>query len=515
MNSMKKDLLRFFFLILAFSTSFTSVFSIDTPSFVVALDAGHGGHDPGAVGAKSYEKQINLGVILALGDLISKNNPDVKVVYTRKTDVYLTLQERADVANSAHADLFISVHTNANNNKTASGSETYTLGLTKSKSNLDVAMRENSVILLEDDYKVKYEGFNPKSVDSYIMFECIQDKYLDKSVQIASQIQKNFVSAGRKDRGVRQAGFWVLHKTAMPSVLVELGYISNPEEEKFLASNEGQQKMASAIYDSFDKFKKEYERKSGTQNYKNSEPETEAIAELKPVKEEKQSKSKKQKEEKLAKEKAEAEKIKAEEAEAARLQAEMAQAMAQAEARKKEAEKASEEPVKTGTYSVISASRRTIEPEKTKMVIVGEDGQTQEVSNVVITQTPAKKETVNPVAVKTKTSKTEPAKAKVAKEVVPENEEVKTETEAEQTDDIVYKIQLFAVSKVLPSNSPKLKGLNAPFYQEGGLFKYTYGASSNYSEILKIQKQIASKFPQTIIVVFRNGKKVPLTDVRK
>lgn len=509
MNSMKKDLLRFFLFVLVFSTSFTSVFSIDSPSFVVVLDAGHGGHDPGAVGAKSHEKQINLGVIMALGDLISKNNPDVKIVYTRKTDVYLTLQERADVANSAHADLFISVHTNANNNKSASGSETYTLGLTKSKSNLDVAMRENAVILLEDDYKLKYEGFNPKSVDSYIMFECIQDKYLDKSVQIASQIQKNFVNTGRKDRGVRQAGFWVLHKTAMPSVLVELGYISNPEEEAFLASKEGQFKMAKAIYDSFSQFKKEYERKSGSQSYLNSATVAEPIAEAKLVKEEKLSRK-----ERLAQEAAEAEKVQADEA--AKLQAEMAQAMAQAEARKKAAEKEAT-PVKPETYSVISSSRRSLEPEKGRMVMVGDDGETQEVGNIVIASTEPKAEVKKQEPVKVPSPKPQPAPAPKVVPAVKEEPKAEpaTTSEASNTENIVFKVQLYAVSNVLPANSPKLKGLKASFFQESGLYKYTYGTETSYAEILKVQKQIANKFPQTIIVVFKNGKKVPLSEVQK
>lgn len=240
-----------------------SGFSQTKKTFTVVLDAGHGGNDPGAIGQIMQEKKINLSVVLLLGEMIERNNPDVKVVYTRKTDVFIPLQERAQIANNAHADLFVSIHVNASKNKEAFGTETYTLGLTKSKSNLDVAMRENSVILLESDYKEKYKGFDPQSVDSYIMFEFMQDKYIDKSIGIASDIQHYFVrNAKRKDRGVRQAGFWVLHKTAMPSVLVELGYISNSEEEKYLSTIEGQKQMADAIYLAFLKFKHEHEKKS-------------------------------------------------------------------------------------------------------------------------------------------------------------------------------------------------------------------------------------------------------------
>jgi N-acetylmuramoyl-L-alanine amidase len=235
--------------------------------FTVVIDAGHGGHDPGAMGRKGREKDINLSVSLLLGQLISRNFDDVKVVYTRKTDRYLTLQERADIVNTNHADLFISIHTNASNNKSAFGTETFTLGLAKTKANLDVAMRENSVILLEDDYKTKYKGFDPSSVESYIMFEFMQDKYIDKSIDFASKVQTQFVDyAKRSDRGVRQAGFWVLHRSACPSVLVELGFISNASEENYLISKSGQNELAVAIYNAFVSFKYEHDKKSGKKN---------------------------------------------------------------------------------------------------------------------------------------------------------------------------------------------------------------------------------------------------------
>ena len=234
--------------------------------FTVVLDAGHGGHDPGAMGAFSREKDINLAIELYLGGLIEQNFKDVKVVYTRKTDKYLTLQERADVVNDHHADLFICVHTNSSTSPAAFGTETFTLGLAKSKANLDVAMRENSVILLEEDYRSKYKGFDPKSVDSYIMFEFMQDKYIDKSVEFSSAVQKQFVSyGGRADHGVRQAGFWVLHRSACPSVLVEVGFISNAAEERFLMSEQGQKQMATAIYNAFVDYKRGHDKKSGRQ----------------------------------------------------------------------------------------------------------------------------------------------------------------------------------------------------------------------------------------------------------
>jgi len=266
MKFIKKYSLVFqFCMVLAGSSIITSVNAQDA-RFTVVLDAGHGGHDPGAMGSFSREKDINLAIELDLGALIEQNFKDVRVIYTRKTDKYLTLQERADVVNDHHADLFICVHTNASTSPAAFGTETFTLGLAKTKANLDVAMRENSVILLEEDYRSKYKGFDPKSVDSYIMFEFMQDKYIDRSVEFSSAVQKQFVSyCGRTDHGVRQAGFWVLHRSACPSVLVEVGFISNPAEERYLTSNQGQNEMASAIYNAFIDYKRTHDKRSGRQ----------------------------------------------------------------------------------------------------------------------------------------------------------------------------------------------------------------------------------------------------------
>ncbi|WP_293670696.1 N-acetylmuramoyl-L-alanine amidase [uncultured Parabacteroides sp.] len=233
-------------------------------TFTVVIDAGHGGKDPGARGTVINEKAINLAVALRLGSLISEKHNDVKVIYTRKTDVFIELDERANIANRNKADLFISIHTNAvKRGSSVSGTETYTLGLARSDENLEVAMRENSAILLEDNYLQKYEGFDPKSSESYIIFEFMQNKHMEQSISLASEVQKCFTSAKRNNRGVRQAGFLVLRKTSMPSILVELGYISNPAEERFMKTKEGQNKLATAIYNAFTKYKWEYDRKRG------------------------------------------------------------------------------------------------------------------------------------------------------------------------------------------------------------------------------------------------------------
>ena len=262
-------IIKKFFLVLPYYLLITGIFifspvKAQDARFTVVLDAGHGGHDPGAMSSTSREKDINLAVVLDLGMIIEQKFKDVKVIYTRKTDTYLTLQERADVVNNHHADLFICIHTNASLSPAAYGAETFTLGLAKSRANLDVAMRENSVILLEQDYRRKYKGFDPKSVDSYIMFEFMQDKYIDKSIEFSSTIQKQFVNyCQRTDRGVRQAGFWVLHRSACPSVLVELGFISNASEERYLTSEKGQKEMATGVFNAFVDYKRAHDKRSG------------------------------------------------------------------------------------------------------------------------------------------------------------------------------------------------------------------------------------------------------------
>lgn len=239
-------------------------YMLTASAFTVVLDAGHGGHDAGAVGAFSKEKNINLKYALELGDLIKKNHPDVKVIYTRNKDVFVNLNERARIANRAKADLFISIHTNAAKNRAANGMETFTLGVSKSKENMEVAMLENSVILLEDDYEKKYEGFDPNSTDSYIMFEFMKDQYMDRSINCAELIQQNMIAASnRNNRGVRQAGFLVLRATTMPSVLIELGFISNKEEEKFLNNSENQTKVCKAIYQAFANYKHNFDKRNG------------------------------------------------------------------------------------------------------------------------------------------------------------------------------------------------------------------------------------------------------------
>jgi N-acetylmuramoyl-L-alanine amidase len=232
--------------------------------WVVVIDAGHGGRDPGALGARVKEKNINLAVALKTGKYISTYLKDVKVIYTRDDDTLPGLAERAEVANKNKADIFISIHCNAISDKRFTGAETYVLGQSMDEANLRVAMKENSVITFEKDYQTKYEGYDPSSVESFIIFSLMQNTYLRQSTDFATMIQDQFRDrAGRKDRGVKQAGFVVLWRTTMPSVLIELGFLTNAEEEKYLNSESGQDYLASAIFRAFRDYKQAIDSRSG------------------------------------------------------------------------------------------------------------------------------------------------------------------------------------------------------------------------------------------------------------
>ncbi|MCR4965992.1 MAG: N-acetylmuramoyl-L-alanine amidase [Bacteroidales bacterium] len=220
--------------------------------FKVVIDAGHGGHDPGCNGVHSKEKDVCLSTALKLGKLITDNCPNVKVIYTRKTDVFIELYRRAQIANTNKADVFISIHCNAAENTSAGGTETWVMGLHKSESNQAVARAENSAILKEKNYENNYEGYNPNSPEANIIFALYSNAYLTNSILLANKVQKSLVNTNHfTNRGVKQAGFWVLHKVAMPSILIELGFLTNAENEKYLTSDANLNKMATAIYKGF------------------------------------------------------------------------------------------------------------------------------------------------------------------------------------------------------------------------------------------------------------------------
>ena len=339
--------------------------------FTVVIDAGHGGKDPGAVSAnkKIYEKDITLKVALMVGESIAKSHPEVKVLYTRKTDKFVGLNDRACMANKANADLFISIHVNAAENRSAKGAETFTLGVEadRTKRNLDIAKRENGVILLEEDYEKSYANFNPNSPESYIIFEYMQSEFVKESIHLAQYVQENFArDANRQDRGVRQAGFLVLNATSMPSILVELGYISNAEEAKYLASSTAQKRLSQCITKAFDQYYADLKKQAGSL----------AVAE--------------------------------------------------------EAPSAEEEDIAENTDATVA-----------------------------------------------------------------------------RDDAPVFKVQFLSSSKKLGKGDAAFKGLSpVSHYYDKGMYKYTYGESANYNEILRIKKKVNEKFKDAFIVAFIKNERV-------
>ena len=338
--------------------------------FTVVIDAGHGGKDPGALSAngKVREKDITLKVALLVGESIVKKHPEVKVLYTRKSDVFVGLNDRARMANKADADLFISIHVNAAENRSAKGAETYTLGVEEARTerNLEIAKRENGVILLEDNHEKTYANFNPNPPESYIIFEYMQSEFVKESIHIAQYVQSNFANdANRLDRGVRQAGFLVLNATSMPSILVELGYISNAEEAKYLASATAQQHLSSCISKAFDRY----------------------YADLKKLSD-------------------------------------------------------------GATHPAVSEPTELVEEQPASVPVVDEDAP-------------------------------------------------------------VFKVQFLSSAKKLSKGNQAFKGLTpVDCYYDKGLYKYTYGASTDYNKILRLKRKVNEKFKDAFIVAFVKGERI-------
>lgn len=458
--------------------------------FTLVIDAGHGGNDPGAVGAVTKEKTINLNVALALGKLIEKNCPDVRVIYTRKTDVFVTLQERANIANRAKANLFISIHTNSAGKDGASaiGAETYTLGMHRAADNLAVAKRENSVITMESGYKQKYQGFDPNKAESYIIFELMQDKYMAQSVKLAQAIQKQYASAGRKNKGVHQAGFLVLRETSMPSILTELGFISNPTEEKFLASTEGVNKMAQSIYEGFRSYRKQLAELDGA-------PSADAPY--------------------LAS------------ANGGVSMEHAAEGAAQGIA---EDVVPSIRPVKTVPYPTgvqADSVKTTPKAEPAKPTEPKAEPKTQPKAEP---KTEPKTEPAKPTTPKAE-PKTEPKpqpKTEPAKPATPKTEpkpqpkaEPKTEPKPQPKAEPAkpsapaagkpeFRLQLFTSTAERKPGDAAFKGLEAEYYKDGDTYKYTYGRTASYDDILDLKKTISEKFPGVFIVALLDGKRIDL-----
>ena len=260
--------LRLFITLLLVTLALPMGLSAQQKTYTVVIDAGHGGHDAGACAFGRKEKDINLAVALLTRKYIEQAYPEIKVYMTRSTDVFVGLRQRANFANKKKADLFISIHTNSAPSPSASGTETYVLGLRRANDNLAVSKRENQVILLEKDYKETYEGFDPNSTESYIIFEFMQNVHLATSIDVASEVQKSFVKLGRGNRSVRQGPFLVIRETAMPSILIELGFITNKAESDYLASERGRKELAQGIADGFSRYYEKYVRATSSQQRK-------------------------------------------------------------------------------------------------------------------------------------------------------------------------------------------------------------------------------------------------------
>lgn len=391
-----------------------AVAGVAARQFTLVIDAGHGGHDAGAKGSFSYEKNINLKMALAFGRYVENNCPDVKVIYTRKTDVFVPLHKRADIANKNRADVFISIHTNAlPGGRIARGMETYTMGMRRSNEKLSAAQRENAVITYESDYKERYEGYDPNSPESAIMFEFIHDKNMAKSVELAKHVQKNVCStANRPDKGVKQDVFLVLRETSMPACLIELGFITTPDEERLLNDDASIDNIARGIYNAFAKYKND--------NY-------------------------------------------------------------------------------SGVNVPLVAPK---ESDKVSLptLIPQDDTDKQKNRNAARNaETTASKPQLATSQPRSAAAKTVNAPAGTSK--------------ADDDDAPVFKVQIMANATKEAKNSPRFKGYDGiDMYEEGGMYKYTIGASTNYNAINRLRASLSTEFPGCFIVAFRNGSKMNITE---
>lgn len=500
---MRPSLLKYLQIVLFVAIMpFVSLADVEKRNFTLVIDAGHGGHDAGAVGAYSKEKDINLKVALAFGRLVENNCPDVKVVYTRKTDVFIPLQRRADIANNNKADLFVSVHTNAlPAGRQAYGSETYTLGMARANANLAVAKRENSVITLESDYKSTYQGFDPNKAESYVIFEFMQDKFMKQSVDLATCIQRQYASAGRPNKGVHQAGFLVLRNTSMPSVLTELGFITTPSEEAYLNSQQGVTELSRSIYNGFLAYRRMHQR--GVNDIPANLPLQVAAANdvaQKPV-------NANGKDTPSAKEVAVV----------------PVEAVPTARIVKPDADKNEEKPVtetrrpsqpKTRPVTAQAAPVRKVEEPAAK--------RTPAVANKPVathkqSATPKQNAAAKSTAKDKDTDKAKGKQTASKKESPKETKGKDTKKErvgARAKQRVAYRIQVGAGKKEIATNDPQFKGLDVTRVKEGTLYKYYYGTYHTYAEAQKAQKTVKAKLPAAYIVATVAGKSVTVAEAR-
>ena len=408
--------------------------------FTLVIDAGHGGKDPGTIGKYSKEKTIALNVALAFGRYVEKNCPDVKVIYTRKTDVFIPLKERAAIANRNKADLFVSVHVNSvQSKKPVTGLETYTMGMRRSDEKLSAAMRENEVILIESNYKQNYSGYDPRSPESMIMFEFINEKNMAESVEMAQLIQRNVCStAGRPNKGVKQDVFLVLRETSMPACLVEVGYISTPSEERYLNDKNNIDAMGRGLYQALVAYKN---KRVGGKAVQQPKPKAQASVPQQP-----------------------------------QAQPEpKAEPKPEAKPEPKQKAEAKPEPKQ--------AAKSEPKPEPTPLAQLPDTARTDSL----------------------------PAQPALAQQPVQA-----AAPAAESAGEPVFKVQLFISPRRLAKNARQFKGrTDIDSYEEGGMIKYTVGASTNYNEIYRLRKEVLEQFPQAFIIAFRDGQKMNASEAYK
>ena len=462
---------------LTFNWSILQAQADSDKKFTVILDAGHGGKDVGATDNGVMEKNINLKVARQLESLIKKKMKNTNVVMTRDEDKYLTLQERADLANKSQGDLFISIHTNSvskknKNRKSLAGSSVYTLGLHKDEDNLDVAMRENSVIELESDYQQKYSGFDPQRDESYIIFEMAQKKNLSQSIKFAENLETELTKAGRKNRGVHQAGFWVLWATSMPSVLIELDFICNPESAKYLASDKGSKELAEAIFKAIQKYENNW-NKSRNNNIREERAEIENPAE-----------------EKIEKETSSSYTLISETpASKAKIRTHKPIEVNNTATRKRRSAVSRQLSLAT-VYEYDKLEYTTPKIFSTELI---EEGNKEEL--LALNQQVAAQDK------KGKDKKKAEKKPKEKKQKQPKQR--KSDAHSAKVNKLVtvYKIQIHASSDLLSQGNSLFCGL-APIstYKENNLYKYFYGESTDRSELEEVLADIREKIPDAFIV---------------
>lgn len=501
---MKRFLFLFAALICIFGTLISS-------NFVLVIDPGHGGRDPGSMRGKIKEKDINLAVALELGKLVEANMPDVKVVYTRKTDVFVALEKRTKIANDNKANLFVSIHTNSTAAKTTSaiGADTYILGLARSAENLAVAKRENSVIKYEEDFETTYEGFDPDSPESYIIFEFMTNHHMQQSLDVASHIQTAFKQeAKRVDRGVRQAGFLVLRESGMPSILIELGFINNPNEAKYLNSEEGQKAMGKSIYQGFKKYKESFDKIGKDVTPTKAAPSRPVIAEK------------------------ETPKTSSPVLANSNQQAKVDQPSINTpkggdiEYRIQFLYSARKLPQGSPLFKGIEPTGYT-EDNGYKYTV----GSTTDYNEIVRLHSEVKKKFADAFVVKISGSQrtvivpsqqdmqvAQQAQAtknqpKVSTQAKPK-EQTSTPTKAPASQSsipagaIEYRVQFLYSPTKLEDNSPKFKGLKDVSYYIDNGYKYTVGSSTDFNEIRRLFREVNKKFSDAFIIKMKDGKRI-------